>query len=99
MNFQIELGSSLSDWLAHPTGITLKHLLYFSKRVQIHQEVITAHVVKRDINSMNELVNVKILTNVDLVPMTVPVISDAKILMEGFYANLKRLLLQQLPGL
>jgi len=48
---------------------------------------------------MNELVNVKILTNVDLVPMTVPVISDAKILMAGFYANLKRLLLRQLPGL
>ena len=79
--------------------MTLKHLLYFSKLVQIHQEVITAHVVKRDINSMNELVNVKILTNVDLVPMTVPVISDAKILMAGFYANLKRLLLRQLPGL
>ena len=48
---------------------------------------------------MNELVNVKILTNVDLVPMTVPVISDAKTLMAGFYANLKRLLLRQLPGL
>lgn len=68
-----------------------------SKRVQTHQEVTTVHVENKDINSMIELVNVKILTNVDLVPITVPLISDAKILMAVFYANLKRLPLRQLP--
>ena len=57
------------------------------------------HVENKDINSMIELVNVKILTNVDLVPITVPLISDARILMAVFYANLKRLPLRQLPGL
>ena len=72
--------------------------LHFSKHVQTHQEVIIALVVKRDINSMNGLVSVKILMNVNLAHMTVQVIFDAKILRVVSYANLKRLPLRQLPG-
>ena len=72
--------------------------LHFSKHVQTHQEVIIALVVKKDINSMNGLVSVKILMNVNLAHMTVQVIFDAKILRVVSYANLKRLPLRQLPG-
>ena len=70
----------------------------FSKRVQTHQEVIIVLVAKKDINSMNGLVNVKILTNVNLARTTVQVIFDAKILRVVSYANQKRLPLRQLQG-